>query len=356
MSFFSRKATGVLGIDITSTAVKLVELSGKPSAYALAAFATVPLPIGAVVENTIVDEDVVIKTLIDVVRVSKSSARDVALSVSGNTVIIKVVSMPLVDDLELEDMITYEAEQYIPYDIDDVFIDFFVQGASIDEPDMIDVVLVACKRDVVEAYRALLLRAGLNLVCVDCNVFALENAAELSAPITETSWPPNDKADVRALVNVGSSMMNINVLVNGRMMFVRDQFFGGQSLTEDIRNFYNLSFSAAEQMKIENIAEVSVELINNFYTELTSELIASLDFYSSGHEAFPVKNIFLSGGSAQLPGIAAELEQRTGITTTRIQPFSRIDISSKRFDRSYLQEVGVMLMVPVGLAMRGFDT
>jgi type IV pilus assembly protein PilM len=223
-----------------------------------------------------------------------------------------------------------------------------------------DVVLVACKRDIVEDYQLVLSEAGLNTKCVDCAVFALENAAELleehGAPLDAEQLPPDENVEVHALLNIGANIMNINVSIDGQMAFVRDQFYGGKNLTEEIQKEHGVSYQAAEQIKLENFSEIHPEALERFYVGLTSELIRSLDFYSANHAEFPVRKLLLSGGCALIPNIAKELEQRLGIDASVMNPFSVITASSRKFDKDYLNRIGPMMMVPIGLAMRGFDS
>jgi type IV pilus assembly protein PilM len=345
VALFSSKSAGMMGIDISSTGIKLVELSLSRSNYELKSLALVPLPRDAIVENTIIDSGAISQALLEAVKIARPGTRNVALAVSGNAVIIKTVSMPTVTEFELEAQIKYEADQYVPYDIDDVFLDFYIQGVSADDPELMDVVLVVCKRDVVEDYQLVLSEAGLNAKCVDCAVFALENAAELL----------DEHADVHALINIGANMMNINVSINGQMAFVRDQFYGGKNLTEEIQKEHGISYHAAEQMKLEHFLEIHPDALNRFYVGLASELARSLDFYLANHAGFPVRKLLLSGGCALIPDIAGELEQRLGIDAFVINPFPVIKAPSRKFDGDYLTRIGPMMMVPIGLAMRGFD-
>ena len=360
MSFFSNKSEGVMGIDISSTGIKLVELSRTRTGYQLASMASVALPRDAIVENTIIDSAAVSEALAEAVRLARPSTKNAAMAVAGNAVIIKTISMPMISEFELEAQIEYEADQYVPYDIDDVFLDFHIQGMTADDPDKMDVVLVACKREVVEDYQLVLSDAGLNAKCIDCAVFALENAAEITdkhtAPTGDQYALPDEDAEVNALVNIGANMMNINVLIDGRMAFVRDQFYGGGNLTEEIQKAHNISYQAAEQLKIEQADQIDPDALEMFYVGLTSELVRSLDFYSASRADFPVRKLYLSGGCALLPNIATELEQRLGIDTAVLNPFNHIDIPPRKFDTAQLEQSGPMMMVPVGLALRNFDT
>ena len=348
-----------MGIDISSTGIKLIELSKSRSGYELLSMATVALPRDAIVENTIIDSTAVSNALIEAVKVAKPSTKNVALAVSGNAVIIKTIQVPVTTEFELEAQIEFEADQHVPYDVDDVFLDFHIQGISADDPEQMDVVLVACKREVVEDYQLVLNEAGLNAKCIDCGVFALENAAEITdghSVVDESEYVlPGDDAEVNALVNIGANMMNINVLINGRMAFVRDQFYGGQNLTEEIQKAHNISYHNAEQLKIDSFSDIHPDALEHFYVGLTSELVRSLDFYSASRAEFPVRKLFLSGGCALLPNITTELEQRLGIDTAILNPLQNIKISSRKFNVQSQRDLGPMMMVPVGLALRNFD-
>lgn len=358
MSLFSSKSEGMVGVDISSTGIKLVELVRSRSGLELVAMAMVPLPRDAIVENTIIDSAAVTQALIEAVEQARPGSKNVALAVSGNAVIIKTITVPVTTEFELEQQIEFEADQHVPYDIDDVFLDFYIQGMNNEDPEQMDVVLAACKREVVEDYQLVLGNAGLLVKCMDCAVFALENAAEITGehepPIAGDDAPPDEDAEVHALVNIGANMMNINVLINGRMAFVRDQFFGGQNLTEEIQKEHGLNNQQAETLKLEHFSEIHPQALECFYSDLTSELIRSLDFYSATKAEFPVRKLFISGGSALIPNIATELEQRLGIDSVVPNPLKNIKVGARKFDVEYLQRIGPMLMVPIGLALRNF--
>lgn len=359
MGLFSRGSDGVVGVDISGTGIKLVELDRTRAGYELKSLAIVPLPRDAIVENTIIDSMAVSQALLDAVEIGRPSTNNVALAVSGNAVIIKTISAPTATEFELEAQIEFEADQHVPYDIDDVYLDFQILGAQADDSEQMDVVLAACKREVIDDYQLVLSEAGLTAKCVDCAVFAIENAMEASGAdvgeIGEEQMGEGEEAPAYALVNIGANLININIMVNGQMAFVRDQFYGGQNLTEEIQKEHNISYQAAEDMKIERFSEVSPEAVERFYVGLTSELVRSLDFYAANHAEHPVQKLFLSGGGALIPDIAIELEQRLGIEAFVVNPFDNIKVPKKKFDIDYLNRIGPTLMVPIGLALRAFD-
>lgn len=348
-----------MGVDISSTGIKLVELGRVRGGFELKSMAVVPLPRDAIVENTIIDSMAVSQALLDAMEMARPSTRNVAFVVSGNAVIIRTVTMPTMTEFELETQIEFEADQHIPYDIDDVYLDFQILGKVLEDDTQMEVVLAACKREVIEDYQLVLNEAGLTPTCVDCAVFTLENAAELLPEETgqEASDALVDSRDVRthALVNIGANLININILQNGQMAFVRDQFYGGNNLTEEIQKSHGISYQAADQMKQENFSGIKTEALEGFYVGLTSELVRSLDFYTASHAEHPVQRLLLSGGSSLIPGLANELEQRLGIEAQVLNPLSAIKASNRKFDQEYLDRIGPMMMVPVGLALRSFN-
>ncbi len=364
MNIFSRKTESVIGIDISATAIKLVELVKKKSGYELKAFANVALPRDAIVENTVIDSIAVSQALLDAVEESQTKSKSVAIAVFGNAVIIKVIQVPTTTEFNLESQITFEADQHVPFDIEDVYLDFQILGATEEDPEVMDVVLVACKREIVDDYQLVLSEAGLSTKCVDCAVFAIENAVEETSVLTvdSTELDATEALDGEAeggsavaLVNIGANIINVNIMREGHMAFVRDQFYGGQNLTEGIQKAHAISFSAAEEMKKTKFSEIDPNVIEEFYNNLSSELGRSLDFYGANNAEFPVQTILLSGGCALIPNIDTEMDQRLGIETKILNPFDGIEISSRDFDVDALRKIGPMMMVPVGLAMRSFD-
>ena len=364
MKLFSRKKDAVMGIDISATAIKLVELSKKKRGYELKAFANIPLPRDAIVENTVIDSIAVSQALLDAIEASGTTTRNVSIAVSGNALIIKVIQVPSTTEFELESQITFEADQHVPFDIDDVYSDFQILGENEDEPEQMDVVLVACKREIVDDYQLVLSEAGLTTTCVDCSVFAIENAAEEMGVFDEESAADAaaealddefDTSGATALINIGANIINVNILRDGQMSFVRDQFYGGQNLTELIQKAHGVSFNAAEEMKKNNLADIEPNALEDFYSNLTSEIGRSLDFYGANNAEYPVQTILLSGGCALIPQIDVELYQRLGIETKVLNPFDVISVSESKFDAAELKKMGPMMLVPVGLAMRSFD-
>ncbi|OIO71971.1 MAG: pilus assembly protein PilM [Zetaproteobacteria bacterium CG_4_9_14_3_um_filter_49_83] len=357
MNLFSKKDDSLIAVDLSSTAIKMLELSKSRSGYELKSMAIVPLPRDAIVENTVIDSMAVSQALLDAIDVARPSSRRIAFAISGNSVIIKTAQVANMSEFEFESEVEFEADQHVPYDIDDVYLDFQILGPTKEDPEMMDVVLVACKREVVDDYQLVMGEAGLETTCVDCAVFALENASELMGT-TEVDMVESFEEEAEyavALINIGANLININILKNGRMAFVRDQFYGGVNLTEEIQKEHVIGFQAAEDMKIKRFQEISSEAVERFYMGLTSEIVRSLDFYAANNAESPVQALYLSGGGALIPNITEELSQRLGIEAHLVNPFSVIKVNPKKFDLAYLERIGPMMMVPVGLALRSFD-
>jgi len=366
MKLFSRKKESVMGIDISASSIKLVELKRIKSGYELKAMAIVDLPRDAIVENTVIDSIAVSQALLDVIEKAQTSTKNVALSVSGNAVIIKVIQVDSTTEFELESQINFEADQHVPFDIDDVYLDFQILGETEEDPEHMDVVLVACKREIIDDYQLVLSEAGLNTACVDCAVFTLENAVEETGIYTQDSTAldaaealddeSDATTDAYALINIGANIININIMREGQMAFVRDQFYGGQNLTEAIQKAHAISYAAAEDMKKNNFSEIDPNVMEEFFSSLSSEIGRSLDFYGANNAEYPVQKLLLSGGCALIQDIDVEMDQRLGIETKILNPMDGIQIPESKFDADELKAMGPMLMVPVGLAMRGFDS
>lgn len=364
MKLFSRKKDTVIGIDLSASAVKLVELERGRNGYKLKAIANVPLPRDAIVENTVIDSIAVSQALLDAIEQSGTTSKNASIAVSGNAVIIKVIQVPSATEFDFESQVAFEADQHVPFDIDDVYLDFQILGMTEEDPESMDVVLVACKREIVDDYQLVLSEAGLNTVCVDCAVFALENAVQETGVYTIDSTASDaeeaidgesESGDAYALINIGANMININILRDGQMAFVRDQFYGGQNLTESIQRAHGVSFTAAEEMKKNNFSEIDPNVMEEFFRNLSSEIGRSLDFYGASNAEYPVQRLLLSGGCALIPSVDIEMDQRLGIATQILNPFDGIEIANKLFDEAELRVIGPKMMVAIGLAMRSFD-
>jgi type IV pilus assembly protein PilM len=273
--------------------------------------------------------------------------KDVACSISGNSVIIRKINLPVMPTEELEDQITWEAEQYIPFDINDVNMDFQILSPDSIDPSKMVVLLVASKRDIINDYLAVFNEAGLSLSVVDVDSFAVQNAFEINHDA--------GAEDVVALINVGASVMNINVVREGISLFTRDVQMGGNLYTEEIQKHLGVSGSEAESMKILAVEANNSELLNvlsKVNETITQEIRRSLDFYNSTASDDRITKVFVSGGSSKGYKFIESVSDKIGIPVELINPFAKLKYNEKEFDPEYLQEIGPLMAVTVGLAIR----
>jgi type IV pilus assembly protein PilM len=341
------KSKEIVGIDIGSSSIKLVQLSEQKGAYSLKNVGILPLPSEAIVDNSLMDTTSIVETIRDLAKSLGSKAKDAACSISGNSVIIRKISLPAMTPDELEDQIAWEAEQYIPFDINDVNLDFEILDADLSASGKMTVLLVASKKEIINEYVSVFNEAGLRLVVVDVDSFAVQN-------IFEQNYSPSED-EVVALINIGASIMNLNVVKGGISLFTRDVQMGGNLYTEEIQRQFALSSQDAERIKITSDfpdkARLS-DLMSRVNETLSLEIHRSLDFYNSTAEDQKIGKVYLSGGCAKVPNLAEVVSQRLGMPVEVLNPLLKINFNEKEFDPEYLQEISPFIAVAAGLAMR----
>ncbi len=351
--FLRRKKPLLLGLDISTAAVKLLELSKSGSHFRVENYGAAPLPQDAVVEKTIANADAIGNTVKAVLAQSGSKLKHVAVAVATSSVISKVIAMPAnLSDDEMEAQIELEADQYIPYALDEVSLDFEVLGSSDKSPDMVDVLLVASRRENVEDRVAAVELAGLKVEIVDIESYALENAFNLVADQLPEVGPDT----TIAIADIGATMTTLNVLHNGRIIYTREQGFGGKQLTEEIQRRYGLSYEEA------GLAKKHGGLPDNYVTEvlepfkqaLAQQVGRSLQFFLSSSAHKGVDNLVLAGGCAAIGSIDRYVEQSLGIPTIVANPFLNMSLSG-RVKPQNLSNDASSLMTACGLALRSFD-
>lgn len=346
MFLFSKKKE-VIGIDIGSSSVKLVQLKALNGSYQLLNVGIIPLPPEAIVDNTLMDSPSIVNVVKNLVASLGVKVKETACSISGNSVIIRKITLPLMPVEELEDQITWEAEQYIPFDINDVNMDFQILSPDSIDPSKMVVLLVASKRDIINDYVAMFNEAGMVLSVVDVDSFAVQNAFEMN----HDTGPD----DVIALINIGASVMNINIIKEGISLFTRDVQMGGNLYTEEIQKQMSVSGPEAESMKIlateANNPEL-LEVLAKVNETITQEIRRSLDFYNSTASDERITKVFVSGGSSKGYKFIDSVNEKVGIPVEIINPFARLKYNEKEFDPEYLQEIGPLMAVTVGLAIR----
>lgn len=357
LPFFGTQKAPVLGLDISSTAVKLLELSRSGSRsgarYRVERYAVEVLPPDAVVEKNIADVDAVGEAIRNVVRRSGSRAKQAAVAVSGSAVITKIITMPAsITDREMENQIQLEADQYIPYPLEEVNIDFEVFGPNEKNPEMVDVLLAASRSENVENRVSALEIAGLTPVVVDVEAYAMEYAFSL---ISE-QLPDFGVDQTIAIVDIGATNTALNVLHNNKIIYTREQSFGGKQLTEEIQRRYGLSQEEAGMAKRQGGLPDNYmsEVLEPFKEALAQQVSRSLQFFFSSSAHNSVDHIVLAGGCASIPAIDELVEEKVGTPTIIANPFTNMSVSSSVKPQS-LSNDAPSLMIACGLALRSFD-
>jgi len=339
--FFGGKST--IGLDIGSGYLKIVQLKDTKGGYELELFDMLPLPPELIVDGSIIDSLRVVDSLKELARKAKVKSKDVVISMAGHSsVIIKRVALPDMSEEELYESIKFEAEQYIPFDIEDVNLDFQILGPK-EEPGQMDVILVAVKRDIINEYLSVIKESGFNCQIVDVNSFALENIYEVNYEL--------ESGKNIALVNIGASTINMNILKGGMSAFTRDSAVGSNLHTEVLQREFNLTYDVAERLKrgetVENISpQDAFSVMELASEEIIGEVNRSLEYF---HE--DINEVVLSGGCALVKDFPKLLAEKIGVETKIMQPFKNIKIP-KKFDMTYLEEVAPILSIATGLALR----
>lgn len=350
--FFDQKTKPVLGLDISSTSVKLLELSRQGDRYRVESYGVRALAPNSVVEKNINEVEAVAEAVKSVLLFSKAKTKNVAVAVAGSAVITKVIEMPAgLSDDAMETQISLEADQYIPYPLEEVSIDFEVQGVSERNPDQVEVLLAACRRENVDLRVDVLELAGLTPKIVDVEAYTMERAFSL---IEEQFEDQEDQ--VVAIVDVGATMTTLSVLVSGKTVYTREQLFGGKQLTEEIQRRYGLSTEEAGLAKKQGGLpdDYESEVLEPFKDAVVQQVTRSLQFFFSSSQYNDVDYIVLAGGVASLEGLPALIEEKLGTQTVVANPFANMSISPK-VNAANLANDAPSLMIATGLALRSFE-
>ena len=353
-SLFGRGSRELIGLDISSSAVKLLELGKRGDRYSVEAYAVEPLPPNVVNDKQITDPRAVGDVITRALNRAGTRTRQVAVAVAGSSVITKIIGMPQsLKENDMEEQIKAEADQYIPYPIDEVNLDFQVLGPSAREKDTVDVLLAACRKEQVETRIAALEIAGLKPLVVDIEAYALENACQF---LTH-QMPAQGAGKTVAVVDVGASTTSLLVLHDLQTIYTRDQAFGGKQLTEDIMRFYGMSYDEAGKAKrLGNLPNnYESEVLTHFIADMAQQIDRSLQFFfaaASRHNV--IDQLILAGGCAHIPGVDAAIQKRLQIPCVIAQPFSKMSIGSRAKPAQLGQDEASML-IAAGLALRAFD-
>lgn len=352
----SRKRKALVGIDIGSTSIKLIELSqganGGAALFRVEAFAIEPLAVNAVVEKKIADTEAVGQGIRRALHKSASKAKRAAVAVSGAAVITKIISMPsTLSDSEMETQIQLEADQYIPYPLEEVSIDFDVIGPSQSSPELVDVLLAASRRENVDDRVSALEFAGLTASVVDVEAYAMENACALLLGRTE-----GQQGKIIAVADVGASATTLHVMHEGRIVYTRDQNFGGGQLIDEVQRRYGLPRDQATQKILDgDLGEGhEEEVLSPFKEALAQQISRALQFFYSGTSFTRIDQILLAGGIASIRRLDQFLEGRLGLPVQIANPFGQMSLSPRVKAQELMREAPA-LMIALGLALRGFD-
>jgi type IV pilus assembly protein PilM len=349
-----RATKALIGLDITTSSVKLIELTESGRSYRVESYCAEPTPPNAINEKAIVDAEAVGEAIRRALKRSGTKAKEVAIAISGDAAITKVIQMPAsLTDNELEGQVELQADQYIPFPMEEVSFDFEVVGPSERDPDMVDVLLVATRTENVDQRQVAVEAAGLHARVVDVEAFAVENACQLL-----THQMVDGGVDkLIAIVDFGASTTTFSVLQDLKVVYTRDFAFGGQQLTEEIMRTYGLSLEDAGRAKKEGglPSNYQPEVLDAFIDDMSQQVNRSLQFFlASGSGREQPDQILICGGCANIPGVADVIGSRVGIPTEVGDPLGQMKVSGKAKAQGVASDA-TALLTACGLALRSFD-
>jgi type IV pilus assembly protein PilM len=346
-----KKTKAIVGLDIGSSAVKAVELKSTGKGYRVSAFGSEPVPADSIVDGAIIDGTAVAEAIRRLFASHPFKCKEVAASLSGNAVIVKKISLPLMTDAELAESIFWEAEQYIPFDIQDVNLDYQIlnPGTAAGANGTMEVLLVAAKKEKIADYTGVIAQAGRVSVIVDVDAFALQNAYEVNYGLQPDA--------VIVLLNAGASAVNINILSGDQSLFTRDVSIGGNAYTEAVQKELNLAFESAEQLKKGNPVdgvtfEDALPVLHAMTENVLLEIQKTFDFFKATASSDRIDRVLLSGGASRVDGFAHALQERFGAPVEAFDPFKKIGFEPLKLGVVDAPGAVTTAAVAVGLALR----
>lgn len=350
MGSFGNKANTLLGVDISATAVKILQLGTSGNNFKVENYVIRPLPVNSVVEKNISDIEAVAECISQALRVLKPSAKNAAVAVAGSAVITKTIEMSAaLSDAEMENQIVVEADQYIPYPLDEVSIDFERQKLSERSPDMVEVLLAACRRENVDARVTAMELGGLTTKVVDIEAYAVERVYTLLAEQIGAGGE-----QTVAIVDIGAMVTTLNVIRDDKTIYTREQMFGGSQLSEEVQRRFGLSATEAESaMKRGGLPEeYEHEILPPFKDLVAQQVSETLQFFFSSSQFNEVDHILLAGGVAAIDGLGDLLQERLSTPVSIANPFTDLEVGAK-VNKTMLKNDAPALLIACGLAMRG---
>jgi type IV pilus assembly protein PilM len=341
----------LVGLDIGSSSIKLAEMQETPKGYILNRFSQIPLEKGIIVDGVAVEQYELALKIKELFKQSGCTKRNVVTSISGHSVIVKKVTFPTLEENELRDLIKDEAGKYLPFDdMEAVSYDFQILGENEFNPNQMDVIIVAAKKDIVNGYTDAVKQVGYVPVIMDVDSFALETMYEENYDFEDN--------EMAVLINIGASITNVNVVRGGMSIFTRDFTLAGNSITEAIQQKLGVTFEEAEKIKIEGPGgseaadKEFMESLLHFAEPICSEIERSVDYFRSTYGGEYIKHVLVSGGSAKIPGIVNDLTQRLNVEAEIANPFKKIGYNTKTLDPAAIENIIPVAAVGVGLALR----
>jgi type IV pilus assembly protein PilM len=345
-----RRTKGLVGLDIGSSAVKAIEIKPAGKGYKVGAIGVEPIPPDSIVDGAIIDSGAVSEAIRRLFANKQFKSKDVAASLSGNSVIVKKITLPVMSEQELAESIYWEAEQYIPFDIQDVNLDYEIldPGTGPDSQGAMEVLLVAAKKDKIADYTGVITQAGRTAVVVDVDAFALQNAFEANYGA--------DPGQVVVLLNAGASAININIIAGAQSVFTRDVSMGGNAFTEAVQKELNLPFDAAEEVKKgQSIDGVTYEDARPVLKAMTDNVLLEVektfDFFKATAASDHIDRIVLSGGASRVEGFVEALHERFHTAVEPFDPFRQVAFDAKKLGRAP-EDMAPLSAVALGLALR----
>ena len=351
------KKNQLVGIDIGSHSIKVAEVEDSKQGMVLKNFGMIELPHEAIMDGSIKEMEVVSLALKNLLKNLRINNKNSATSISGYSVIVKKITLPRKGEEDLEKTIQNEAEQYIPFDINDVNLDFQILPSAMKEEEdeeeekegLMDILLVAAKKDIVDEYISLFQLSELNPIVLDIDAFALQNAFEISNA---------EQSGCHALVHIGAQQLTINVVREGVSVFTRDSSYGGAQITSEIQRKFDISYEEAEKMKLGatpiglHQRPILEDIFSSAVARWSQEIKRALDFVATTFIGIKVDEILLSGGSSLIPGFSKYLSMETDLHVSKVNPFANLEVKEKLFDAAYLNYCAPLAVIAIGLALR----
>ena len=345
------KKDHIVGLDIGSRSIKAAEIIETKQGLTLKRFGILDIAHGAIEEGTINDPETVAESIKQLLKSYNIKESNVAVSIGGYSVIVKKISVQTMDEEKLQETIHFEAEQYIPFDISDVHLDFQILGESESNPGQMNVFLVAAKKEMVNDYINLVNLAGLNPCIVDVEAFALQNAFEANYDM---------QSENTALIDIGASKTSLNILKGNSSLFMRDVSLGCGQINQKIMSLIECSFEEAEQFKYgDNQDRLTPEdlkgIVSSVVSDWCTEIRRALDFFYSTYPEDQIKRIILSGGGANIDEFRELLATETSAEVESINPFKNVEVDKKQFDDAFIKQIAPQAAISMGLALRKVD-